>query len=178
MKIFLLLIGAYLLGNMLTGSIVSRLFYKKEIRVEGSGNPGARNAGRLFGKKAFVATFLGDALKGVLAVVAARWLGFGMVGELLALIAVTMGHMYPALFKFRGGKGMSTFIGGLLVFNPVVFAIFAGIFLLSYPFTKSFTVAGHGCRCVAACHCFGVWIRSACFYRDMFVVGSCAFCTS
>lgn len=142
MEIILLLFGSYMLGNVLTGSIISKLFYRKEIRAEGSGNPGARNAGRLFGKKAFVATFLGDALKGVLAVLAAKWLGFGTVVELIALFAVTVGHIYPVLFKFRGGMGVSTFIGGILAFHPVVFAVFVGIFLILYPFIKSFTIAG------------------------------------
>ena len=73
--------------------------------MRGSGNPGARNAGRLFGKKAFVATFVGDALKGALAVCAAKWLGFDAIVELLALVAVMLGHVFPVLLKFRGGKG-------------------------------------------------------------------------
>jgi acyl phosphate:glycerol-3-phosphate acyltransferase len=142
MTLFLLLTGSYMLGTILTASLIGNLFFKKNIRLEGSGNPGARNAGRLFGKKAFVATFIGDALKGVLAVGAAKWLGFGAAVELVVLFAVMLGHVYPVLLKFRGGKGVSTFIGGILVFNPLLFAVFAGLFLLVYPFLKSFTIAG------------------------------------
>lgn len=142
MTLFYLLLGAYLLGNVLTAMIIGTIFYKKEIRTEGSGNPGARNAGRVFGKTAFIATFLGDGLKGVLAVFVAKWLGVGMTVEVLALFAVLLGHIYPVFFKFRGGQGISSFIGGLLAFNPIVFAIFVGVFLVLYPFLKSFTVAG------------------------------------
>ncbi|KAA0948737.1 glycerol-3-phosphate acyltransferase [Sporosarcina sp. ANT_H38] len=142
MTLILLLLCSYLLGNILTGSIISSFFYKKNIRVEGSGNPGARNAGRVFGKKAFVATFIGDALKGVLAVCAAKWLGFGADVEILALFAVTLGHVYPLFLKFRGGMGVSTYIGGMLVFNPLLFLVFMGLYLIIYPFVKSFTLAG------------------------------------
>jgi acyl phosphate:glycerol-3-phosphate acyltransferase len=142
MTLFLLLTGVYMLGNILTASLIGKLLFKENIRSGGSGNPGARNAGRLFGKKAFVATFVGDALKGVLAVGTAKWLGFDAVVELLALVTVMLGHVFPVLMKFRGGKGVSTFIGGLLVFNPLLFAVFAGVFLLGYPFLKSFTRAG------------------------------------
>ncbi len=142
MTLSLLLIGSYMLGTVLTASIISKFFYKKNIQVEGSGNPGARNAGRVLGKKAFVATFIGDALKGAVAVLVARWLGFAAPVELLALFAVMLGHNYPAWLKFRGGMGVSTFIGGMLVFNPLMFAVFVGVFAVLYPFVKSFTIAG------------------------------------
>ncbi|MFJ7935314.1 glycerol-3-phosphate acyltransferase [Sporosarcina sp. NPDC096371] len=142
MTLLLLLIGAYMLGNVLTASIISKFLYKKNIRVEGSGNPGARNAGRVLGKKAFVATFIGDAVKGALTVLTARWIGFEASVELLALFVVMLGHNYPVWLKFRGGMGVSTFIGGMLAFNPLLFAVFVGLFVVFYPILKSFTVAG------------------------------------
>lgn len=144
MTLILLLIGSYLLGNILTGSIISSFFYKKNIRTEGSGNPGARNAGRVLGKKAFIATFIGDALKGALAVIVAKWLGFDAEIALLVLFAVTLGHVLPVVLKFRGGMGVSTFIGGMLAFDSLLFSAFMGIFLVFYPLVKSFTLAGMG----------------------------------
>lgn len=154
--IILLLLCAYLLGNLLTAQIVSNVFLKKEIRNEGSGNPGARNIGRVFGKKAFVATFIGDATKGALAVFAANYFGFGTVIELLALLAVTVGHIYPVFNKFQGGKGVSTFIGGILAFNPVLVILLVGVFLIIYPFTKSFSIAGFVAIIILP---FGVFMR-------------------
>lgn len=142
MTILLLLVGSYFLGNVLTATVIGSLFYKRKIRVEGSGNPGARNAGRVLGKKAFVATFLGDALKGALAVLAARWLGFNMTIEIAALFAVMVGHIFPVIFKFRGGQGVSTFIGGLLALHLPTVAVMIGVFAVFYAFIKSFTLAG------------------------------------
>jgi acyl phosphate:glycerol-3-phosphate acyltransferase len=137
-----LIIGSYLLGNLLTASLISTFYYKQEIRAKGSGNPGARNAGQLYGKKVFVATFLGDSLKGVIVVLAARFFGYDQLTELLLLLSVVAGHVYPILFKFRGGKGVSTFIGGLLIFSPLIFAIFVSVFAVLYLFLKNFTAAG------------------------------------
>lgn len=142
MLLICLIIGSYILGNLLVGSLISTFYYKEEIRTKGSGNPGARNVGRLYGKKAFVVTFLGDALKGAIAVFAARMFGSDQLIELLVLVSVVVGHVYPILFKFRGGKGVSTFIGGLIVFNPLVLLVFVGVFAVLYLFVKNFTVAG------------------------------------
>lgn len=142
MNILLLLLFAYLLGNVLTGSFISKLFYKKDILTEGSGNAGARNAGRLYGKWAFVGTFIGDAAKGIAVVFIANWFAFGTTVELLALLAVVLGHMYPVLSKFQGGKGVSTWIGGILAFNPVLILLVIGVFLIFYPFNKNFTTTG------------------------------------
>lgn len=142
MMIILLIVCSYLLGNVLTGSFISKMFYKQEIRTIGSGNPGARNVGRQYGKTAFILTFLGDALKGTVAVLAAKLLGFGPDIELLALFSVVIGHVYPIIYKFRGGKGISTLIGGLILFNPLIFIVFISIFIILYPFVKSFTLAG------------------------------------
>lgn len=142
MIVFLLFIGSYLLGNILTATLIGNIFYKREIRAEGSGNPGARNAGRVLGKKAFVATFLGDALKGLVAVLVAKWLGFGLTIEIFALFAVMLGHIFPVFLKFRGGQGISTFIGGLIVLHLPVFGVFVVLFIVLYAFIRSFTVAG------------------------------------
>lgn len=142
--IVLLLVSSYLLGNLLTGVIISKFFYKEEIRAVGSGNPGARNVGRLYGETAFIFTFLGDAAKGTIAVWGVRFLGFDSTIEFLVLFAVIVGHIFPILFKFQGGKGISTFIGGILLFDPFAFVLFIGVFVILYLYFKSFTIAGLG----------------------------------
>ncbi|MBS4209193.1 glycerol-3-phosphate acyltransferase [Bacillus sp. FJAT-50079] len=136
------LVSAYALGNLLTGYVLAKTVYHKEIRQEGSGNAGARNAGRLFGKKAFIFTFLGDASKGALLILMAKWLGFAAEWQMLLLLSVVLGHIYPVFLQWKGGKGMSTYIGGILAFDPILFCLFAIIFLIFYPLLRSFTIAG------------------------------------
>lgn len=138
--VFLLILMAYLLGNFLPALLIGKRS-GTTILVEGSGNPGARNAGRVFGKKAFLLVFLLDAGKGALVV----YITFSLDGrpavELLALAAVMFGHCYPIVHRLKGGKGAAAFIGGLLIFNPMGFLPIILGFVLLYPGVKKFTAA-------------------------------------
>lgn len=142
MSEIILFLFAYLLGNLLTGQIIAKSFYRKNLYKEGSGNAGARNAGRIFGKSAFVFTFLGDAAKGGIVVLISRYFDFSPSVQVAALSLVIIGHICPIFFRFHGGKGMSTFIGGFLVFQPVLFMVFILIFLCFYLLMRSLTMAG------------------------------------
>lgn len=142
MKGLILLIVAYLIGSVMTGHLLSKYYQHGNMKTEGSGNIGARNAGRLYGKKAFIITFIGDALKGVLVIVLASSFDFTVEWQLLALLAAICGHIYPITLGFHGGKGMSTFIGGFLTFSPQLFCVFLGVFLVLFLITRSLTVAG------------------------------------
>lgn len=126
------------------GYLVTKFIFQQDIRTGGSGNVGARNAGRLYGKKAFVLTFLGDALKGAAVVLIGVWLGFAETVQLVGLALAVIGHLKPIVLGFKGGKGISTFIGGILAFHPLVAPFVVLAFGLLYPFTKSFTLAGLG----------------------------------
>lgn len=110
------IILAYFLGNISPASLLSRA-QGLDIRKEGSGNPGTTNVLRVMGKKAAVLTLLIDVLKGVVAVLIGKYIG----GETLALycaLAVFLGHLFPALYGFKGGKGIATALGLLLTLNP------------------------------------------------------------
>lgn len=126
------------------GYLITKMFYHKDIRHHGSGNVGARNAGRLLGKKAFVLIFVGDALKGVLVIWLARYLELSAPVQMLGLGMTIIGHLKPVTLKFKGGKGISTFIGGMVMFEPLLIPVIILGFLVLYPFTKSFTFAGLG----------------------------------
>lgn len=126
------------------GFLLAKVVYRKDIRQHGSGNVGARNAGRLYGKKAFVITFLGDALKGSLIILIGRYLGFSEPIQLIGLSFAIIGHLKPVTLKFKGGKGISTFIGGMVAFEPFLAPVIVLAFLVTYPFTKSFTFSGLG----------------------------------
>ncbi|EEM05432.1 UPF0078 membrane protein [Bacillus pseudomycoides] len=139
---FLYVVGAYMVGNILTAYMIIKWKYGIDIRDVGSGNPGARNMGRLYGKVYFIVTFLGDALKGAIVVYVARILFGESIFLLISLLAVVVGHIYPIFFKYKGGKGISTFIGGLIVFNYLIALTLVLIFILFYLIFKSFTKAG------------------------------------
>lgn len=142
MNLVLYYIGSYFIGNILTGQLIVKLFHKANIHEIGSGNPGARNAGRLFGKKAFIFTFLGDALKGSIVILFGDILDLTETEKFIGLTLAVIGHIKPIMFRLKGGKGISTYIGGIITFAPWLALIIIIGFLITYPFTKSFTISG------------------------------------
>jgi len=114
-------VGAYLLGSISFAVVASKLFGIADPRTYGSKNPGATNVLRSGNKKAAIATLIGDAAKGWLAVwLAVRYqeqLGVGDIAIALVAIAVFLGHLWPVFFRFVGGKGVATAAGVLLGLN-------------------------------------------------------------
>ncbi len=109
----LMILAGYLFGSISSALILCRVMGYPDPRNEGSGNPGATNILRLHGKPAALVTLSGDLLKGLLPLLAARWLG--AADWVLAGMgtAAFLGHLYPVFFGFRGGKGVATFAGVL-----------------------------------------------------------------
>jgi acyl phosphate:glycerol-3-phosphate acyltransferase len=108
-------IAAYLIGSLSFAVIVSRLMGLKDPRTFGSGNPGATNVLRSGNKAAAIVTLLLDALKGLVPVLLVKWFGksYGLGDGTIALVglAAFLGHLWPVFFRFKGGKGVATFIG-------------------------------------------------------------------
>lgn len=137
----ILIIIAYLLGNISTSTIVAKRMYNVDIRTQGSGNPGSTNVLRTLGKKAGAITFAGDLLKGLVAVLIARMISrFTSVDETtaayLAVVAVVAGHNWPVFLGFKGGKGVATSLGAMIGMNPVIALTCFGIFLVIVFITK------------------------------------------
>jgi len=136
---------AYLIGNLNFGILVSRAVYKKDIRTLGSGNPGSTNAFRVFGKAAGSFVLLADALKGAGAVLLVRWLlgdAGGGLWPAVAGLCVTLGHVFPAAFRFKGGKGVATTAGVLAALQfPVLLALLACPFAVLLLTVKYMSVA-------------------------------------
>jgi len=137
---------AYLLGSIPFGFLLVRIFRKEDIRTVGSGNIGATNVIRSGAKGLGALTFLLDAVKGYVAVFAARQLIFEVVfwpsppeallfglPAIAALFAV-LGHMYPVWLRFKGGKGVATAFGVFLALSPQAalagLAIFIVVFVI------------------------------------------------
>lgn len=127
-------IAAYLIGSLSFAVIVSKYYGMDDPRTYGSGNPGATNVLRSGKKKAAVLTLLGDALKGLVAVVLARCLqdALNLSDITIAAVAVAalVGHMWPLFFGFKGGKGVATALGVLLALSPATALVCAAIWLV------------------------------------------------
>ena len=115
----------YLLGSIPFGLLLTRLAGTQDLRTIGSGNIGATNVLRTGRKSLAAATLIGDMLKGTVAVIIAGYFG-GPNAAMLAALGAFLGHLFPVWLKFRGGKGVATYLGVLLgLFWPgaVVFAV-------------------------------------------------------
>ena len=122
-------LGAYLLGCFTTGYYLVRSRTGKDIRRFESGSTGARNVGRLLGRPGFALTVLGDFGKGALAVWGVQaWTNNHPLAA-LAMLAVVAGHIWPVQLSFRGGKGVATSLGALLVLDYRMALTFAVLFL-------------------------------------------------
>lgn len=112
LKYIVVLVCAYFLGSVSVSIFVSKNLMKADVRSQGSGNAGATNMARVFGLRMGLVTLAGDALKGAVSML----LGYILLGEngMCAAGAICLlGHCYPALHEFRGGKGVSV---GAMVF--------------------------------------------------------------
>lgn len=133
---FLILVSialcSYLLGSVSSAVIVTKYFIKQDIRILGSGNPGATNVLRVAGKRAAVLVFLFDTLKGTIPV----YIGFILNLEpfALSLIAISacLGHIYPVFFQFKGGKGVATAFGALMPLDWMVILCILSTWLLTF----------------------------------------------
>ena len=154
--ILISIVVAYLLGSINTAVIVTRIVTKGkgDIRHMGSGNAGFTNVLRSVGKVPAIFTIVCDLLKALIAV----WLGgylfslmvignqFEMaiiisVGKYVCCFACILGHSYPIYFHFKGGKGIVTAAGMMLVIDWRVFLMILGTFLIVFIFTKIISVA-------------------------------------
>lgn len=119
--IIFLLLGAYLVGSFIFVKVFNVSQHKKVVSM-------------LF--------HLLEGMKGLSIVFLINGLGYSSLYELLAITAVTMGQTFPIFFKAKGEKGIAPFLGGILAFNPALFLLFIGVFLIIYPITKSYLKAG------------------------------------
>jgi glycerol-3-phosphate acyltransferase PlsY len=135
-------VGAYLLGCFTTGYYLVRMLRGQDIREMGSGNVGAKNVGRLLGWRGFMLTLLGDFSKGAFAVWAARRFSQDDAMIALAMLAVVAGHVWPAQLFFRGGKGIATSLGALVVYDQHLTVAFVILFLVAFAVWRKTVLPG------------------------------------
>ncbi len=128
------IIVAYLIGAVPFGLLIARLYGVKDIRKVGSGNTGATNVYRIAGPRAAAWVFLLDICKGVVAVLLARLISPTWwpqdVFLLAVVLAAVIGHVFPVYLRFKGGKGVNTAMGGLLVVMTVEILVCVVVFLI------------------------------------------------
>lgn len=145
--IYVIIIG-YLLGSIPFGLLVSRYQAKKDIREFGSGKIGTTNVLRTAGRSAAAMVLIGDVLKGVLSVTLAGLIfgdellvigGFGMgtlVAQVLGALAAVAGHNWSIFLRFKGGRGVATFFGGLVALCPPAALLGGEVFFVSAGITR------------------------------------------
>ena len=122
-------IAAYLLGSVPTGLLLGKAL-GVDIRTTGSGNIGATNVYRTLGRGVGFMTLVGDCLKGLIPVLAARW--FGLPDFWIAAVgfAAFFGHVYSIFLSFKGGKGVATALGVFLGASPLAVLAALGVFAI------------------------------------------------
>ncbi len=140
----------YLLGSIPFGLILTRLAGTADLRAIGSGNIGATNVLRTGRKDLAAATLVLDALKATLAVVLAAVLFHGPMSPVAGAAGAFFGHLYPVWLRFRGGKGVATFLGALIgVFWPAAI-VFALVWLATAALTRYSSAAALAASVAAA----------------------------
>ena len=134
MEILIISILSYLIGSIPFGFILTKIFLKKDIRNIGSGNIGATNALRTGNKSIGYGTLFLDVAKAVIPVIYIKLNYTDYI--FIASLCVFLGHVFPVWLKFKGGKGVATYVGILFSINLTIGFIFLGVWFLIFLITK------------------------------------------
>ncbi|MGE4576583.1 MAG: glycerol-3-phosphate 1-O-acyltransferase PlsY [Candidatus Pseudothioglobus sp.] len=124
------LMGSYLIGSISSAIIICKVAGLPDPRTQGSKNPGATNVLRFGGKKIAAFVLIFDGLKGAIPVITANYFGLSLFELTFILLFAFLGHVFPLFFGFKGGKGVATFLGGLIGINLLIGLTFAIIWLI------------------------------------------------
>jgi glycerol-3-phosphate acyltransferase PlsY len=135
--IVLAMVIGYLLGSIPFAYLIGWLVKGVDIRKVGGGNVGTVNTMREIGTLPGLGVFLADMGKGALAVLIAQWLGLHLYWVFAVGLVTVVGHNWPVWLKFKGGQGLATTMGVLVVFSPIPFAICFGVLLIALLITSN-----------------------------------------
>ncbi|MDO5754924.1 MAG: glycerol-3-phosphate 1-O-acyltransferase PlsY [Tissierellia bacterium] len=162
MNIFWIILS-YFIGNISGSLILGKLLYQEDIRKKGSGNAGTTNAVRIYGMKFGIMTFVIDFLKGLFIGLLGKYLGGNLIFWMS--LAVVLGHNFPLFFKFKGGKGIATSFGVLIVLSPGFILILLGIFLLLVFKTRLMSLGSIVASIIA--FGYGIYLYPHDYYRSL-----------
>ena len=134
MEIIVISILSYLMGSIPFGFILTKIFLKKDIRDIGSGNIGATNALRTGNKSLGYGTLFLDVIKGVIPVIYVKLNYPDYI--FIASLCTFLGHVFPIWLKFKGGKGVATYVGILFSINLTIGFVFLGVWFFTFLISK------------------------------------------
>ena len=134
MEVLIISILSYLMGSVPFGFILTKVFLKKDIRDIGSGNIGATNALRAGNKSLGYGTLFLDIIKAIIPVVYVKLNYPDYI--FIASLCVFLGHIFPIWLKFKGGKGVATYVGILFSINLTISFVFIGVWFLTFLISK------------------------------------------
>ena len=135
------LIASYFLGSVSSAIIICRILGLPDPRTEGSKNPGATNVLRIGGKKVAAFVLIFDGLKGAMPILLAHYFGLSLFELTIILLSAFLGHVFPIYYGFKGGKGVATYLGGLIGLNFFVGLTFSIIWLIVAKVIKVSSIA-------------------------------------
>lgn len=154
----LMFVFSYLLGSLMPGFWIGKLFYHKDIRDEGSGNVGTTNSFRVLGTAAGIVTLVLDLLKGTAAGLLPLLFNSN-ISPMLVGVAAIIGHTFSIWLKFKGGKAVATSAGILLAYNPYFFILAVSVFILVLLLTSMVSMS--------AMISFSFAVFASLFYHDL-----------
>jgi len=134
MEVLIISILSYLMGSVPFGFILTKVFLKKDIRDIGSGNIGATNALRTGNKSLGYGTLFLDVIKAVIPVIYVKLNYPDYI--FIASLCVFLGHVFPIWLKFKGGKGVATYVGILFSINLTIGFVFIGVWFFTFLISK------------------------------------------
>ena len=168
MEIIVISILSYLIGSIPFGFILTKVFLKKDIRDIGSGNIGATNALRAGNKSLGYGTLFLDIIKAIIPVVYVKLNYPDYI--FIASLCVFLGHIFPIWLKFKGGKGVATYVGILFSINLTIGFVFIGVWFFTFLISKYSSLSSLCASLSIPIYLFFFTSQNLVFFSIMFIL--------
>ena len=168
MEVLIISILSYLMGSVPFGFILTKVFLKKDIRDIGSGNIGATNALRAGNKSLGYGTLFLDIIKAIIPVVYVKLNYPDYI--FIASLCVFLGHIFPIWLKFKGGKGVATYVGILFSINLTIGFVFIGVWFFTFLISKYSSLSSLHASLSIPIYLFFFTSQNLVFFSIMFIL--------
>ena len=168
MEVLIISILSYLMGSVPFGFILTKVFLKKDIRDIGSGNIGATNALRAGNKSLGYGTLFLDIIKAIIPVVYVKLNYPDYI--FIASLCVFLGHIFPIWLKFKGGKGVATYVGILFSINLTIGFVFIGVWFFTFLISKYSSLSSLSASLSIPIYLFFFTSHKLIFFSIMFIL--------